>query len=108
MRSSRNIIVVAAAIVVLALIGLGVYQWRTGDGGALPSAQRPDDTSASSEADAPAEPDWCPAVEVASVPGTWESAADDDPFNPQANPASFMLSITTPLQQMYDLSLIHI
>ena len=103
MRSSRNIIVIAAAIVVLALIGLGVYQWRTGDGGALPSAQRPDEASASSEPDAPAEPDWCPAVEVASVPGTWESAADDDPFNPQANPASFMLSITTPLQQMYDI-----
>ena len=103
MRSSRNIIVVAAAIVVLALIGLGVYQWRAGDMGALPSAQRPEDAAASSEPDEPAEPDWCPAVEVASVPGTWESAADDDPFNPQANPASFMLSITKPLQQMYDI-----
>ena len=103
MRSSRNIVVVAAAIVVLALIGLGVYQWRAGDMGALPSAQRPEDAAASSEPDEPAEPDWCPAAEVVSVPGTWESAADDDPFNPQANPASFMLSITKPLQQMYDI-----
>lgn len=101
MRRSRNVLVVAAVIAVLALIGLGIYQWRTGeDPLPLPDPQpsteaQPDPT--------PAEPEWCPAVEVVSVPGTWESAADDDPFNPQANPASFMLSITQPLQEAYDI-----
>ncbi|MGI0541293.1 cutinase family protein [Corynebacterium aquatimens] len=48
-------------------------------------------------------PDWCPKVEFISVPGTWESAPDDDPFAPRANPKSYMLSITGPLQQSYDI-----
>ena len=30
MRASRNVFVVAAVIVVLSLIGLGFYQWRSG------------------------------------------------------------------------------
>lgn len=42
-----------------------------------------------------------PRVEFISAPGTWESAADDDPINPSANPRSFMLSITKPLQEAY-------
>lgn len=103
MRSSRNVFVVAAVLVVLALIGLGIYQWRSGDGTGPVSA--PDRDSTSSEAAAPetpTEPAWCPAYELVSVPGTWESAPDDDPFAPQANPRSFMLSITGPLQQQYD------
>ena len=49
----------------------------------------------------PEQPDWCPRVEFISAPGTWESAADDDPINPGANPNSFMLSITNPLKEAY-------
>ena len=108
MRASRNVFVVAAVIVVLSLIGLGVYQWRTSSEGGLPAADGPLETSTEAEPTTPAEPEWCPAVEVISVPGTWESAADDDPFNPQANPASFMLSITQPLQQMYDINRVRV
>ena len=98
MRASRNVFVVAAVIVVLSLIGLGIYQWRSGETG-LPSADGPLATSEAPEEPSESqavEPDWCPAVEFVSVPGTWESAADDDPFAPAANPASFMLSITQP------------
>ncbi|BDH55229.1 hypothetical cutinase precursor [Tsukamurella sp. PLM1] len=36
-----------------------------------------------------------------SVPGTWESAANDDPINPKANPRSLMLQVTGPLQKRY-------
>lgn len=110
MRRSRNVFVVAAVIVVLALIGLGIYQWRAGEQGAGGSGTSTEaQTGQPSESEqttqtTPAEPDWCPAVEVVSVPGTWESAADDDPFNPQANPASYMLSITRPLQERYDIN----
>lgn len=100
MRSSRNVFVVAAALVVLALIGLGIYQWRTGDG--EPPVAEPPQTTAPEEQAAPEEPAWCPAAELVSVPGTWESAPEDDPFSPHANPQSFMLSITAPLQQQYD------
>ena len=108
MRTSRNVFVVAAVIVVLSLIGLGIYQWRTSSESGSPAADGPLETSTEAESTTPAEPAWCPAVEVVSVPGTWESAADDDPFNPQANPASFMLSITQPLQQMYDINRVRV
>lgn len=113
MRNTRGALIVAAVIVVLAVIGLGIYQWRSGDtapqapGGsdeAAPGAGAPE---SSSEA-RPAEPDWCPAVEFVSVPGTWESSADDDPFAPKANPASFMLSITQPLQERYDINQVRV
>ncbi|MDY5785070.1 cutinase family protein [Corynebacterium sp.] len=95
----RKPLLVGAVIVVLALIGLGYFQWRGGEG--------PDGDSTSPTAEQPgalpwsSEPDWCPAVQVVSIPGTWESAQTDDPFNPQANPYSFMLSITRPLQEAY-------
>lgn len=103
MRTTRKVFLVAAVLVVLALIGLGIYQWRfAGDGSGLDDLAHPPGASEESEKAAP-EPDWCPAVEFISVPGTWESSPEDDPFNPQANPASFMLTITRPLQEAYDI-----
>lgn len=111
MRKGRNVFVVAAVLVVLAVIGLGVYQWQASDqsgDSALSPVPGQGETGGGSQdpehPEQPVEPDWCPAVEFVSVPGTWESSADDDPFNPQANPQSFMLSITQPLQQEYDIN----
>ncbi|MFT4199741.1 cutinase family protein [Gordonia sp. (in: high G+C Gram-positive bacteria)] len=43
----------------------------------------------------------CPDVEVVVIPGTWESAADDDPFNPHSNPKSLMLRVSKALGQKY-------
>ena len=107
MRRSRNAFVVAGVIVVLALIALGIYQWRTGETGPLePEAQRP--TTSESVPELPPEPAWCPAVELVSVPGTWESSPEDDPFNPQANPASLMLNITRPIQEQYDIEQVRV
>ncbi|SDS81020.1 cutinase family protein [Corynebacterium timonense] len=96
----RKPLIVGAVVIVLALIGLGIYQWQVGETPLPPGEHEP---PASSEALPPPEPDWCPAVEVVSIPGTWESSQDDDPFNPQANPYSFMLSITRPLQEAYSI-----
>ncbi len=39
----------------------------------------------------------CPDVEVVVIPGTWESSATDDPFNPHANPKSLMLRVSSAL-----------
>nr|WP_206038359.1 cutinase family protein [Rhodococcus sp. HNM0569] len=48
------------------------------------------------------QPASCPDVQVVAVPGTWESSATDDPYDPTANPASLMLNVTRPLQQQFD------
>ncbi|WP_394281102.1 cutinase family protein [Corynebacterium sp.] len=96
----RKSVTVAAVVIVLALVGLGTYQFfSTNDQQPLPPEQ-PGEPGPAQQAE-PQQPDWCPAVEFISAPGTWESSASDDPMNPQANPHSFMLSITQPLQAAY-------
>ncbi|MBD8506935.1 cutinase family protein [Hoyosella sp. G463] len=47
--------------------------------------------------------EWCPDVQLYSVPGTWESSAGDDPLNPTANPAALLLDVTQPLAAQYPL-----
>lgn len=91
----KKIITVIAALLVLAVIGAGIRQWMLSTDTGQP------DPAETSTAATPEQPDHCPDVEVIAAPGTWESAADDDPFNPMANPNSFMLSISRPLQEAY-------
>lgn len=95
---TRRILTIIAALVVVGVIAFGAARWLgPGESPQPPTLPGPGTTKAK-------EPDWCPAVEVISVPGTWESAKDDDPFAPHANPQSFMLSITQPLQEQYDIN----
>ncbi len=48
-----------------------------------------------------AQPADCPDVLVVSIPGTWESKANDDPYRPTANSRSLMLRITKALQNKF-------
>ncbi|GAC58028.1 hypothetical protein GOHSU_29_00110 [Gordonia hirsuta DSM 44140 = NBRC 16056] len=47
---------------------------------------------------ADSQPADCPDVLVVSIPGTWESKANDDPYRPTANRHSLMLRVTKALQ----------
>ncbi|MBF6328581.1 cutinase family protein [Nocardia transvalensis] len=47
------------------------------------------------------QPASCPDVQLLSIPGTWESASNDDPHNPTANPNSLMLHITDQVRQQF-------
>ncbi|MCM6776850.1 cutinase family protein [Nocardia sp. CDC159] len=47
------------------------------------------------------QPADCPDVLLLSIPGTWESRSDDDPYNPSANPNSLMLGVTNPVRQQF-------
>lgn len=58
--------------------------------GPPPAPGRPDAQSAD-----------CPDVQAVAIPGTWESSAADNPFDPTANPASLMLNITRPLAEQF-------
>lgn len=48
-----------------------------------------------------AQPADCPDVLVVSIPGTWESKTNDDPYHPTANPRSLMLRVTSALQEKF-------
>lgn len=90
----RKILTIIATLVLLVVIGTGVVNW-------LGSSKQTDLQHSTMESSVPLQPDWCPKVEVVAAPGTWESAPNDDPINPTFNPASFMLTVTRPLQQRY-------
>ncbi|WIM67507.1 cutinase family protein [Corynebacterium breve] len=94
----RKSLTVAAVVIVLAVIGLGAFQYfnASTEGSLVPG--EPEVPEIAEEL---AQPDWCPDVEFISAPGSWESSAEDDPINPQANQWSYMLSITKPLQEAY-------
>ncbi|MBF6136015.1 cutinase family protein [Nocardia otitidiscaviarum] len=47
------------------------------------------------------QPASCPDVLMLSVPGTWESSSNDDPYNPSANPISLMLNISNPIRERF-------
>ncbi|MCG7233648.1 MULTISPECIES: cutinase family protein [Corynebacterium] len=94
----RKIITVVAVLALLVVIGAGAAHYLTSSDSAGPSSPEGPESGQPPEE---SQPDWCPSAEFISAPGTWESAADDDPLNPSANPRSFMLSITQPLQEAY-------
>ena len=41
----------------------------------------------------------CPDVQMISIPGTWESSPQLDPFNPTQFPIALLLDVTNPLRQ---------
>lgn len=102
----RKALTIVAAIAVVVVLVVATVLWRLGGGGApeqgggivAPSGS-PEENAAPPTA--PEQPDWCPAVQVLAVPGTWESAADDDPHEPAANPNSLLLGVTRPLQERF-------
>lgn len=63
-------------------------------GGQGPSTSAPPERPQAQSAD-------CPDVLTLVVPGTWESAANDDPMNPTAKPASLLRRVSTPLGDDY-------
>jgi hypothetical protein len=67
--------------------------------GPLPSPSPPPPAEPPKTESQPAD---CPDVQVISIPGTWESAEGDDPYAPNANPASLMLNVSRPLQEQFE------
>jgi hypothetical protein len=43
----------------------------------------------------------CPDVQVLSIPGTWESAPQEDPLNPVQFPNALLLNVTRPLTEQF-------
>ena len=43
----------------------------------------------------------CPDVSMVSVPGTWESSVQMDPFNPMQFPIALLLGVTNPVRNQF-------
>ena len=43
----------------------------------------------------------CPDVQLISIPGTWESSPQLDPFNPVQFPAALLLNVTNPIREQF-------
>ncbi|MEE3852234.1 cutinase family protein [Gordonia sp. LSe1-13] len=61
----------------------------------------PDDTTSEPRQRPDAQSADCPDVLTLVIPGTWESAADDDPYTPTANPQSLMLRVSGAIADQY-------
>jgi hypothetical protein len=44
----------------------------------------------------------CPDVQLMSIPGTWESSPQLDPFNPTQFPIALLLNVTNPVRGQFD------
>lgn len=92
----KKILTIIAAIMVLGLILFGIMRWLGEE-----EAEQPSPETSTDETSELAQPEWCAAVEVISAPGTWESFAEDDPYNPQAVETAMLENVTRPLQERY-------
>lgn len=43
----------------------------------------------------------CPDVQLVSIPGTWESSPQLDPFNPTQFPIALLLNVSNPIRQQF-------
>ena len=43
----------------------------------------------------------CPDVQLMSIPGTWESSPQLDPFNPTQFPIALLLNVTNPIREQF-------
>lgn len=81
-------IIIAAIIAIIVVIALIISMLNK------PGPTGPEEPAGPQAAD-------CPDVQVLSIPGTWESSANDSPDAPRFNPRSLMLQVSGPLQKRY-------
>ncbi len=96
--------VAVALVVVLVVVLVWVWQ-RSPDTppGAQPPSSVPGGIPPTGKKPRPEFQDAsCPDVQLMSIPGTWESSPQLDPFNPTQFPIALLLNVTNPLRQQFD------
>lgn len=93
------LLIAALAVVAIILVVILVITLLTPGPPRIPGGKGPSTSAPPSRPEAQSAD--CPDVLTLVVPGTWESAADDDPLNPTANKASLMRRVSTALQDEF-------
>ena len=109
-RQRHRILGVVAAVavsLVVVLVVVLVWVWqRSPDsppGAVPPTAVPPGGIPSTGKKPRPEFQDAsCPDVQMISIPGTWESSPQLDPFNPTQFPIALLLNVTNPLRQQFD------
>jgi hypothetical protein len=103
---------VAVSLVVVLVVVL-VWVWQrspdTSPGAVPPTAVPPGGIPSTGKKPRPEFQDAsCPDVQAISIPGTWESSPQLDPYNPTQFPIALLLNVTNPLRQQFDASRLEI
>ncbi|MGE2691716.1 cutinase family protein [Mycolicibacterium pulveris] len=106
-KRHRILALVAAGAVALVVVLVATLVWvwqRTPDTppGAVPPTTAPPGVVVPPKKPRPEFQDAsCPDVQLISVPGTWESSPQMDPFNPVQFPIALLLNVTNPLRAQF-------
>lgn len=93
----------AMALVVVLLVVIVVVILRKPEGPTAvpPTAVPPTATSPTKKPRPEFQDASCPDVQMISVPGTWESSPQLDPFNPNQFPIALLLGVTNPIRGQF-------
>ena len=96
----------AVGVVVVLIVAIVVVLLRRPD--SPPTALPPSAIPPTGVPQAPSKPRpefqdaSCPDVQLISIPGTWESSLQLDPFNPVQFPRALLLGVTNPIRAQFD------
>ncbi|MCG5432973.1 cutinase family protein [Mycobacterium sp. MYCO198283] len=110
-RRRHRLLALAAAIavsVVVALVATLIWVYVRLDEGKKPQAGQAVPPTAAPPTSGTEQPlpdsqdASCPDVQLLSIPGTWESSPQLDPFNPTQFPIALLLNVTNPMRGEFD------
>ncbi|MGV0581105.1 cutinase family protein [Mycolicibacterium elephantis] len=99
------LIAAGAVALVVVLIAVMVWVWQRAPEtppGAVPPTTAPPGVVVPPKKPRPEFQDAsCPDVQLISIPGTWESSPQMDPFNPVQFPMALLLNVTNPIRAQF-------
>jgi hypothetical protein len=105
----------AMALVVVLVVAIVVVILRRPDTpptalppSAVPPTSAPGGVPTTKKPRPDSQPADCPDVSMISIPGTWESSVQQDPYNPVQFPLALLLNVTNPLRAEFDSSRLEI
>jgi hypothetical protein len=86
---------------VVAVVWIMIRQPETSETAVPPTAVPPTSTGPTTKPRPEFQDASCPDVQLMSIPGTWESSPQLDPFNPTQFPIALLLNVTNPIRGQF-------